>query len=178
MRSILVGNGINIQFGGNAYTNSYIMKRIKYLAKLDSYKKLFGDSIKSDEIIKVLNDFVWFANGILNAEYNDVVSDNDTKEALKDFCERYTQVHESHDIMLEDWFFILHMYFLKFPEDISNVGGARQGFERLILDAICNSGNIQNVYKKMSNKKIKRFFKEFDFLFSLNYDNNLEKLTG
>lgn len=28
MKSVLLGNGINIQFGGKAYSNDFIMKRI------------------------------------------------------------------------------------------------------------------------------------------------------
>lgn len=32
MKNVLLGNGINIQFGGKVYTNDFIMKRIKYRA--------------------------------------------------------------------------------------------------------------------------------------------------
>ena len=32
-KSILIGNGININFGGNAYTNNYIIKRILFNAR-------------------------------------------------------------------------------------------------------------------------------------------------
>ena len=45
LRSVLLGNGINIQFGGKAYSNYYIMERIRYRAKLDSYNKLFDNTL-------------------------------------------------------------------------------------------------------------------------------------
>ncbi len=41
MKNILLGNGINIQFGGFAYSSDFIMKRIKYSARLDRYERLF-----------------------------------------------------------------------------------------------------------------------------------------
>ena len=63
MRSVLLGNGINIQFGGFAYNSDFIMKRIKYSARLDRYEKLFENKITGDEIEKLLNSFVTIANG-------------------------------------------------------------------------------------------------------------------
>ena len=35
MKNLLVGNGINIQFGGDAYLNFFIIERIKQRALLD-----------------------------------------------------------------------------------------------------------------------------------------------
>ena len=40
MKSVLIGNGINIQFGGTAYSNYFILERIKSKAKLGGYDKL------------------------------------------------------------------------------------------------------------------------------------------
>lgn len=65
MRSVLLGNGINIQFGGFAYNSDFIMKRIKYSARLDRYEKLFENKITGDEIEKLLNSFVTIANDII-----------------------------------------------------------------------------------------------------------------
>lgn len=181
MKSLLVGNGINIQFGGNAYRNDFIMKRVKFRAKLDCYKKLFNGKLNSDEIIKVFNDFANIANDIKNNKYDKFIDDKDedTKEALCDFKSRYasTEIDYPHDIMLEDWFFILHMFFLANYDMHEKRTAAKQGFEELILDAIYNSGNIQDIYKKM-NAEVRRYLSEFDNIFSLNYDNNLEKVTG
>ena len=33
MKTILIGNGVNIQFGGKAYISEYILQRIRYNAK-------------------------------------------------------------------------------------------------------------------------------------------------
>lgn len=42
MKSVLLGNGINIQFGGKAYSNNFIMQRIIFNAKANKYDPLFN----------------------------------------------------------------------------------------------------------------------------------------
>lgn len=177
LKSILVGNGINIQFGGMAYSSSFIMKRVKYKAKMDGYDELFNNSLTKEDIMRILNGFVSISNDIINNKYDDYVKNEDEREALIDYKRRYGEIQASHEIMLEDWFFILHMFFLKNADISDNATSSKQGFERLILDAIYNDGDIQNLHTKM-NRKVKRYFKRFDNIFTLNYDNNLERLTG
>ena len=43
MKYVLIGNGINIQFGGTAYSNYFILERIKSKAKIGEYAKLFDN---------------------------------------------------------------------------------------------------------------------------------------
>ena len=45
----------------------------------------------------------------------------------------------------------------------------------MFLDAIFNDGKIQELYTKI-NKQVKKYFNGFDNIFTLNYDNNIEKL--
>lgn len=178
MNSVLLGNGINIQFGGLAYNSDFIMKRIKYASRLDKYDCLFGNEMTGLEIEKMLNDFVPLANDIRLKKYDEYAgNEKELKEALEDFQHRYNyEIRAAHEIMLEDWFLLVHMFFQK-NLDIEEVKReAVQGFERLILDAIYNNGKIQNLHKKM-NKKVRKFFSSFDNVFSLNYDNNIEDLT-
>jgi hypothetical protein len=179
LKNLLLGNGINIQFGGVAYSSSFIMKRIKYQAKLDRYDELFGNKLTGTEIVNLLENFVEEANNIREGVYDDLATDSDTLDALKDFKYRYnTTIKNSHDIMLEDWFFVVHMFFLKNFDLEEHRISAMQGFEHLILDAIYNSGKIQEIYKEMKKyKKVKRFFNSFDNIYTLNYDNNIENLT-
>lgn len=176
MKNILIGNGINIQFGGKAYTNEFIMKRMKIRAILGYYDELFGNILTGKEIVEIFNNFAILANDILQHHYDEYIEDDETDYALKDFKQRYKEyINNPHEIMLEDWFFILHMFFLKNIDIKSERISAIQGFERVILDAIYNSGKIQELYLKMP-KKAKKFFNSFDNLFTLNYDNNIENL--
>lgn len=181
MKSLLVGNGINIQFGNKAYTSEYIMKRIKYKAKLGCYDKLFDEKINGNEINGILNAFVKITNDILDNKYDEYVIEDDLKVVLVDFKGRYNKIKASHEIMLEDWLFVLHMFFLKESDISDNLKAAEQGFKSLILDGIYNDGKIQELYKsipKKANKKVKRYFSNFDNIFTLNYDNNLELLIS
>ena len=179
MKSVLIGNGVNIQFGGKAYTSEFILQRIKYKAKQDKYSDLFEKSISGNEIVDLLNGFVDICNDILKGQYDDLIEKTDDLVALQDFKKRYEKwtVTESKDIMLEDWFFLIHMFFLKNPDLSDNETGAIQAFERLCLDSIYNEGDVEQIYK-LTNKKYKRFLNSFDNLFTVNYDNNIEKITG
>lgn len=177
MQHLLLGNGIDIQFGGPAYTSRYIIKRIKYKALQDGYDELFGYKISANELINLLNSFVNETNSILCGDYDCYANDKDTLEALADFKDRYKhQVDQIDDIMLEDWLFVVHMFFLKNTDLEENRQAAVQGFERLLLDAIYNDGLVQELYKFMK-KPVKKFLFQFDSIFTLNYDNNIEALT-
>lgn len=178
MKSVLLGNGINIQFGGLAYNSDFIMKRIKYGARLDRYNRLFGNIVSGKEIENLLNDFVPIANDIRLKKYNECIKDPDTLDAIKDFQKRYqSEINVAHEIMLEDWFLIVNIFFLVNRDLDNNIRTSGvQAFEYLIIDAIFNNGQIQKLYAKM-NKKVSRYFKRFDNIFTLNYDNNIENLT-
>lgn len=178
MINLLLGNGIDIQFGGVACTSRYIIKRIKYKALQDGYDKLFGYELTSKELLAILDGFVFETNSIISGDYDVYAVDDDTIQALEDFKDRYTEaVNKPDDIMLEDWLFIVHMFFLKNIDLEENRVSAVQGFERLLLDAIYNDGLVQKIHTQM-NRQVKKFLRQYDNIFTLNYDNNIEVLTG
>lgn len=180
MLNLLTGNGTNIQFGGRAYTSMFIMERIKYRARLDAYNELLGGKVTANEIVCILDGFVEEANAIRKGDYDSYITDEEMKLAVEDFKDRYDwEIENSYDIMMEDWFLIVHMFFQKNPELEEHKISAVQGFERLILDAIYNDGKLQNLYTNMErNRHVRKFFQVYDNIFTLNYDNNIEKLTG
>ncbi len=154
MKTLLAGNGINIQFGGKAYTSQFIIERMKCRATIRKYDVLFENTVSSDELNGLFNGFVNLVNRILLGEYDDLNMDTDVVTALKDFKSRYTEVTYPHDIMLEDWFFVLKMYTLIYKEDAKVANDVEVGFKRLFLDAIYNDGNIQNLYQKMGKRYV------------------------
>jgi len=177
MKSVLLGNGINIQFGGKAYSNDFIMKRIIFNAKANKYDQLFSGLISGKEIQDIFRAFIDIANKALNGDYAGT-GDSDDQEAIADFKKRYTApIMEYYEIMLEDWFLLIRLFFITNADLKDQWQSAKQGFEHMILDAIYNEGMITGVHQKM-NKNVKRFFAGFDHIFSLNYDCNLEALTG
>lgn len=175
-RNLLVGNGINIQFGGPAYGSEFILKRIKYNCRMGKYDPLFGGQITGKELEAIFNGLVGIANGLIENQYGDLTDDLDTNEAINDFKERYTlKVSLPHEIMLEDWLLLVRVFFLINSDLMQANQSAVQGFEQLLLDSIYNSGKLQELYKNM-NKDVKRFFNGYDKVFTLNYDNNIESL--
>lgn len=177
MKSVLLGNGINIQFGGKAYSNDFIMKRIIFNARANRYDPLFDGLISGKDIEGILRAFVDIANKALNGDYNGT-GDSDDREAIEDFKNRYTApVKKYYEIMLEDWFLLIRLFFITNADLKDQWKSAKQGFECMILDAIYNGGMLSSIHRNM-NKKVKRFFARFDCIFSLNYDRNLELLTG
>lgn len=178
--NLLLGNGVNIQFGGKAYSSEFIMKRMKFNALLDHYDQLFEDTVNGKELSGLFNAFVEIANQIKNGEYDDVIpeEERDVIDAVEEFKNRYTwRIEQPQDVMLEDWFLLLEVFILANPVFIPQKTDLTQGFERLILDAIYNDGKVQEIYKKMG-RNAKRFFSSFDSIFTLNYDNNIERLMG
>lgn len=177
MKYVLVGNGINIQFGGKAYSNDFIMKRIIFNARLNRYDPLFDGQVSGRNVESIFRGFVDIANKARNGDY-DKFGGSDDREAIEDFKNRYAAPIQKHyEIMLEDWFLLIRLFFISHDDLKDQWESAKQGFERMILDAIYNEGKLFDLHRNM-NKKVKRFFAGFDNIFSLNYDGNLEALTA
>ena len=64
-KSILIGNGFNINFGGDAYKSEYIIKRIIFNARANKYDELFDHLISGDEIAEVFFGLAEFTNDIV-----------------------------------------------------------------------------------------------------------------
>ena len=174
-KSILVGNGININFGGKAYTNNYIIKRILFNARANKYAPLFNDEIDGDEIASIFINLANLVNEITDGKYDSIIPAEE-RPILEDFKTRYNwKLTHYYEVGLEDWLFILHVYFLQNADIADNWSSAKQGFERMMLDAIYNDGDIQKLHEVMG-KPVKRWLLEFNEVFTLNYDNNIEDL--
>lgn len=176
-KSILIGNGININFGGKAYSNEFIMKRIIFNALENRYDPLFGGKIRGDEIAAIFRDLAKWANEISEGKYDAFILDNE-KTTLADFKERYTcKLEHYYEVGLEDWLFILYVFFLKNKDLLNDWPLVKQGFEQMMLDAIYNDGDIQKIYKSMGSS-VKKWLLSYDNIFTLNYDNNIEELIN
>lgn len=105
-----------------------------------------------------------------------IITDKDEKIAVDDFKNRYTYINKPEDIMMEDWFLVVYVHSKKFGDDKNTQDSIKVAFHRMFLDAIYNEGLIQELYKFMG-KPIKRYLQDFDNIFTVNYDNNIEQLT-
>jgi hypothetical protein len=185
--SVLIGNGIDIQVGGDDYLNKWIIVRLLAKAKMGKYDMLFQDSqdskplITGDEIIELFSNMVGTANKVRKNEYKDLAEaygDKDLIDALKDFEQNHTsEIRSIEEIGMEDWLLIFLLFLIEQEDILDQYESIKQGFERMIFDAIYCEGNIRKLHSKM-NKLSKIYFSNFDNIFTLNYDDTIEKLTN
>lgn len=184
--SILIGNGLDIQVGGDDYLNKWIIVRLLAKAKMGKYDELFIGSqntkplITGDEIIELFNNMLKIANKACENKYKDLTEnygDADLLETLNDFKKDHTcKIRSIEEIGMEDWLLIILLFLIEQEDLLDQYELIKEGFERMIFDAIYCEGNIQRLYLKM-NKLAKLYFSNFDTIFTLNYDNTIEKLT-
>lgn len=184
--SALIGNGLDIQVGGDDYLNKWIIVRLLAKAKMGKYDTLFMDRqdskpvITGDKIIELFSNMVRIANKARKNEYKDLAEkygDEDLIATLKDFKKNHTcEIRSIEEIGMEDWLLILLLFLIEQKDILEQYEPIKQGFERMIFDAIYCEGNIQKLHSKM-NKLSKIYFSNFDNIFTLNYDNTIEKLT-
>lgn len=102
MKSVLLGDGIDIQFDDKACSNDFIMKRINFNPRVNIYDRLFDGLISRKDIERIFRPLVDIANNALEGDY-DGISNFDDQEAIKDFKNRYTApITKYYEIMLRD----------------------------------------------------------------------------
>lgn len=185
--SVLIGNGLDIQVGGDDYLNKWIIVRLLAKAKMGKYNELFMNSqnsnplITGDEIVQLFSNMVGIANKARNNDYEDLTKNYGSKDlidALNDFKQIHTcKIRSIEEIGMENWLLIFLLFLIEQEDILDQYESIKQGFERMIFDAIYCDGNIQKLHFKMG-KSSKLYFNNFDNIFTLNYDNTIEKLTN
>lgn len=180
MRSLIVGNGLDIQYGGGASEcgNRAIMNRVicnvqnnKY-AELGMFKKDLQETL--DICVETFNKIVKNKVGI--PIENDYVFLQMELDRVRRF---YTQKCELSDIGLEDLFLSTEVLYLNSQSDderklCENVKNSI--LQPLILDAIYNDGKVNEIYKSFPKTLIDYLIK-YDAIFTLNYDTNIEEVV-
>lgn len=110
MKTVLIGNGFNIQFSGRTYTSELILQRMKARARTGVYDSLFENTISGTEIIRVLDGLVSEANRIIKGELDEFVSEKEEISAINDFKKRYTYIKKPEEIMMEDWLLVAYLH--------------------------------------------------------------------
>ncbi|WP_124068003.1 hypothetical protein [Clostridium sp. E02] len=187
-KAILIANGFDIQVAGDDYLNKWIIVRMLAKAKMNKYDCLFLNTetqepiITGDEIIEMFNNMIDVANEIRADQYDEIIErynsgSDEIKEAVKDFKKNYDyELKSVEQIGMEDWILIFLLYLIKEKDILNQYGAIKKGFVCMILDAIYCEGTIQNIYQKLG-MKLKKYFRRFDKIFTLNYDNSMEKIN-
>ena len=181
MKNCLVGNGLDIQLGGNDYLNKWILVRMLANAKVGKYDKLFGNQISGDDIFQLFDGMIDLANDARIGEFDSIINKcNDPirsylHTALIDFSSNHpNEISNIEQVGMEDIILLFSLFYLNNKDIINDYSSAKQGYCQMLLDAIYCDKKIQ---KLTTNKKTASFFKEFDNIFTLNYDNILDRAT-
>ena len=172
MRNIIIGNGVNIQFGGRDYTNMRIVERA--LSKLET--RDYSKEVYTEEIEIWIRMLFQAVPNILKGDYDKLAVLEDEKEELSNFKKRYTKRTRIYEIGFEDFFLLNELHCRK-----NKIGNPERYYfqeflRRLFLDSIYNNGKINQIYKNF-NENFITFLKSYDNIFTTNYDRNIEFAT-
>ena len=178
MKSILIGNGVNIQFGGKSHFNKEIILRVIDACKSSDFPRhiIVDDPIL---VLQCLGLIYSELSSILKGEYDQFAVATFEKEEMTHLKRKYlgNQHLIMTDIGFEDYYFLFDMVCRKHKIVNPDRYFARETLKRVFIYAIYNNGSVNDVYKIFSPKFI-RYLLTFDNVFTTNYDSNLEKSTG
>lgn len=168
-KNLLVGNGINIQYGGyDAYSNEAIIKRVLnniIVGRTQSYLP----ACSKDDLLKAFEKSREILTNIKNykpkEEYLFLLTEIDR------ISKQYKADTPVEKIGMED-FFICMEYVKEESDSEEFLQEAHREFQMLFLDAIYNDGKINTIeYGSQFNG----FVSEYDHVFTINYDLNLDR---
>lgn len=184
--SILIGNGINIQFSDSKdeYINRSIILRALYNIKAGKYTKAFGNIVEPNFIFDGVIDLVNWCNNYLfkGLNYKNAVISDDEFFSFFDSVFNYKNKQlNPEDILMEDYFLFFDLfnnYFNNKNKTCEQVKIEDVYAALLIIftDAIYNDGKIELLHKNMSSFAPE--LNKYDNIFTINYDSNLDKISS
>ena len=176
-RYLLVGNGINIQHGGYDFCNASIILRTLNGFKDPNFPKsiIIDDPIEAKCYIGYL--FLEIPR-IIRGGYDRYVTSTTERDSLNEFSKyKDKRTLKITDVGFEDYYLIhdllCHRIRIVNPERYM----VREAIKCCFLNAIYDNGKVNTLSDKYSTKLI-AWLKAFDFIFTTNYDTNIEIATG
>ncbi len=183
-KNILIGNGINIEFGGyDNYSSSSIMKRVVDNIHSKKYQCLADNELSESEIFGILDGLVDVINKIKAGKLSKYADGLFMLMELERIKRTYPETSTVTSVFLEDYFLaaeiFCNMYKETDGEELSEYYRKTlfTFLRQMIVDGIFNNGQINNVHKNFYPKAT-AFLDSFDYIFTLNYDYNIEKALG
>lgn len=181
---LLVGNGIDIQFGGyENYSNSAIMSRVIKNINSGKYVALTENSLNPKEQLEMLEQFVKIIDSIKAGGYKKYADGLFMLMELDRIKRTYPERSTIETVFLEDYFLAFETFNNSFKE---KDGDEKSEFYRkvmfdflqqIMVDCIFNDGKINDVHKN-APVGTKKFFEHFTRIFTTNYDYNIENILG
>lgn len=183
-KNLLVGNGINIQFGGlENYSNTAIMSRAIKNIKSGRYIALTEDSLTPKEQLENLEQLVKIVDNIKAGGHTKYADGHFMLMELDRIKRTYPEKSKIESVFLEDYFLAFETFNNRFKEKDGDEKSelyrkAMFNFlQQIMVDSIFNDGKINNVYKS-APPGTKKFFEGFTNIFTTNYDYNIENILG
>lgn len=183
-KNLLVGNGINIQFGGyENYSNSAIMSRAIKNINSGRYVALTENRLNPKEQLEVLEQFVKIIDSIKAGGYKKYADGLFMLMELDRIKRTYPERSTIESVFLEDYFLAFETFNNSFKE---KDGDEKSEFYRkvmfnflhqIMVDCIFNDGKINDAHKN-APVGTKKFFECFTHIFTTNYDYNIENIIG
>jgi len=177
LKTLIFGNGINIEFGGaDNLSKSIILRAIKGAKEADFPVHIIVDD--PSLILSLLGHLFLQVREILNGGYDSYAYTTDLKGCLDDFKRRYS-IRKSLNVAtigFEDYYLLYDLmcykYRIKNPEKYH----IREALKCFFLYSIFNNGRVNQIYKSYP-AKLADFFNAFDELYTTNYDINVETFS-
>ena len=117
-RSLLIGNGINIQFGGaDAYSSSAIMKRVIENIKMGKYTPLMENSITIDEQYGFLETMVKIIDQIKAGKLSNYADGLFMLMEMDRIKRTYPDHSSITSVFLEDYFLAFEIFNNRFKNE-------------------------------------------------------------
>lgn len=178
MKTLVVGNGIDIQYGSfDRRGNKAIIDRAINNVKDNKYQ---GLGWKKELVIEALYYCVETINRVIRKE--DIVPADKDYVFLQMELERirrtYLKEIKINEIGMEDIFLGAELLYLNCENDSERERVdliVCEYIQPLLLDAIYDDGSVNEIYKNFP-KSLVTYLKKYDAIFTLNYDMNLENV--
>lgn len=178
MKHLLVGNGINIQFNPTDYTTQQIVLRI--------LKNCDREDFPSHIIVNfpyLLKNYLGLlfleARDVIEGKYDQYANCSAERSSLNSFREQYAsriRTLRMTDIGFEDYYLLhdlcCHKTGTRNPEQFY----IREALRIAYLFAIYNDGKLNELYKLYPEKFI-NYLRDFDSIFTTNYDSNVDSVV-
>lgn len=179
MKSLLTGNGINIQFDRNNYTTQQIVLRILKNCDRDDFPKHI--IVDYSYLLKnYLGELYLKARDIIEGLYDDAPNCSAEKKAIASFKKQYADritILRITDIGFEDYYLIHDLLCHKMNVQNPDMFYIRESMKTAYLLAIYNDGKLEELHTKYPKGFISSL-SDFDNIFTTNYDTNIELATG
>ena len=168
-KNLLVGNGINIQFGGyDSYSSEAIIKRV--LDNIYSERtKLYLPACDKCELLELLEKCRQIITNI--KDYKPIEEYLFFQMEIDRISKQYKADTPIEKIGMED-FFICIEYVMEESDSADFLQEIHREFQMLFLDGIYNEGKINSLDY---GAKFFDFISGYDNIFTINYDLNLDK---